>query len=481
MALLLVGISHNTAPIALREKVAFPPEAVGGALRLLHGRDHVEGAVIVSTCNRTELYLDVSLSAEGPKDIAAETVDWLAEYHGVAHGSSKDALHGSSYHAQDEEVVRHLMQVACGLDSMVLGEPQILGQIKSAYAVSEDLGVVGSRLHRVFQSAFAIAKQVRSDTAIGESPVSVAYAAVTLAGRIFSRLDQLRVLLIGAGQTVELAAVHLTARGVRHLTVANRTLDNALELVERIRTRAAAGRKDAAADSDIDIHGVLLSDIPARLAEADMVISSTNSQLPLLGRGAVGRALKQRKHRPMLLIDLAVPRDIELEVSELDDAYLYSVDDIGGVIEDSVRSRAEAAAQARLIIDRGVEEYLKGHRALSAVDTVTALRRQADAIREQELQRAAKSLGQGEEPKAVLEALARGLTRKLLHSPSVRLKEAGADGRDDIVRLANELYGLQDEGQLPPTSSTTGEALVSLAPPQGGSDNRPQSDERIDS
>ncbi|MGI9249732.1 MAG: glutamyl-tRNA reductase [Pseudohongiellaceae bacterium] len=423
MALLLVGISHNTAHIALREKVAFPPEVVGDALRHIHGRTEVEEVVIVSTCNRTELYLDISETTDAAdKANAKEIINWLAAHHSL----DSDELHKSSYCLSDEEVVGHLMRVACGLDSMVLGEPQILGQIKSAYAVSKDIGVVGTRLNHAFQAAFAIAKEVRTDTAIGENPVSVAYAAVTLAERLFSHLDRLHVLLIGAGQTIELAATHLIAKGVKHLVVANRTLDNALEIANRVNG-----------------HGVLLSDIPEQLTTADIVISSTNSQLPLLGKGAVEKALKQRKHKPMLLIDLAVPRDIEPEAGELDDAYLYSVDDISSVIEDSVKSRAQAAAQASSIIDRGVADYSKQLRSLSAVDTLTAFRRKAETIQAQELARAHKALEQGEDPQAILETLARGITRKLLHSPSVQLKQASAEGRDDIVQLAQELYELE--------------------------------------
>ena len=436
MALVLVGINHNTANIELREKVAFPPEIVESALAEIYALPPIREVVIVSTCNRTEIYLDfiegdseASASDELAQDRQlvdrqAEVVSWLSKFHDL----EASELEQCSYSFASEDVVRHLMKVSCGLDSMVLGEPQILGQIKSAYAVSKDQQVVEQSLGRAFEEAFSIAKQVRTDTAIGENPVSVAYAAVTLAERIFSDLPSLSVLLIGAGRTIELVVKHLVEKGVSEIVVANRTLDNALEIANRF-----------------DAHGVLLSDIPEQLIEADIVVSSTNSQLPLLGKGAVERALKQRKHKPMLLIDLAVPRDIEAEVSQIADAYLYSIDDISDVIEDSVKSRADAAAQAESIIERGVEDYRKGLRSLNAVSTLRAFRDKADAIREGELERALKALEKGESADAVLSGLARSLTQKLIHSPSVQMKKASAAGRDELLELTAELFELSSE------------------------------------
>ena len=439
MSLLLVGINHTTASIALREKVAFPPEIIGDALRDLFQQTGVEEAVIVSTCNRTEIYLGIAKTEEALEVQANDSplhanrllvdqrtivMDWLSAYHKL---ESED-LNECSYFYGDDDVVRHLMQVSCGLDSMILGEPQILGQIKSAYAVSRDLSVVGAGLGRAFEEAFSIAKEVRTDTAIGENPVSVAYAAVTLAERIFSDLTSLSALLIGAGRTIELVAKHLVEKGVTQIVVANRTLDNALEIAERF-----------------DAHGTLLSDIPEQLVNADIVVSSTNSQLPLLGKGAVERALKQRRHKPMLLVDLAVPRDIEQEVSQVADAYLYSIDDISGVIEDSQKSREEAAAQAKSIIDRGVDEYKKRVRSLHAVDTVRAFRDKANAIRELELDKAMKALEKGESATVVIEGLARTLTNKLIHSPSVQMKQASAEGRHDVLELIQQLYEIRNE------------------------------------
>ena len=436
MALVLIGINHNTANIETREKVAFPPEIVESALSEVYALPSVREAVIVSTCNRTEIYLDFAGDdAETPaSDEFAQdrqllgrhvkVVAWLSKFHDI----EASMLEQCSYTYASEDVVRHLMKVSCGLDSMVLGEPQILGQIKSAYAVSKGQEVVGQSLGRAFEEAFSIAKQVRTETAIGENPVSVAYAAVTLAERIFSDLPSLNVLLIGAGRTIELVVKHLVDKGVRQIVVANRTLDNALEIASRF-----------------DAHGVLLSDIPEQLVKADIVVSSTNSQLPLLGKGAVERALKQRKHKPMLLVDLAVPRDIEAEVSDIPDAYLYSIDDISAVIDDGVKSRADAAEQAESIIERGVENYRKQLRSLNAVSTLRALRDKASTIREKELERALTALEKGKSAEAVLTSLARSLTQKLVHSPSVQMKKASAQGRDELLKLTVELFELSSE------------------------------------
>jgi len=438
MALVLIGINQNTANIEMREKVAFPPKIVESALAEIYALPPIREVVIVSTCNRTEIYLDfVEGDSEAPAgdtlaqnrqllDRQAQVVAWLSKFHDL----EASELEQCCYSYASEDVVRHLMKVSCGLDSMVLGEPQILGQIKSAYAVSKGQQVVEQSLGRAFEEAFSIAKQVRTDTAIGENPVSVAYAAVTLAERIFSDLPSLSVLLIGAGRTIELVVKHLVDKGVSEIVVANRTLDNALEIANRF-----------------DAHGVLLSDIPEQLIKADIVVSSTNSQLPLLGKGAVERALKQRKHKPMLLVDLAVPRDIEAQVSEIADAYLYSIDDISAVIDDGVKSRADAAKQAEFIIERGVEDYRKALRSLNAVSTLRALRDKADAIREKELERALKMLDKGESAEAVLSSLARSLTQKLVHSPSVQMKKASAAGRDELLELTAELFELSSESE----------------------------------
>jgi len=439
MALVIAGINHNTANVALREKVAFPPEVVAVAIKQLNALENVEEVVIVSTCNRTELYLSLDLiknpdnvdlrvveeleQHENLNEIQAMIINWLGHFHQL----DNDEIHSCSYFHWQENVVRHLMKVCCGLDSMVLGEPQILGQIKSSFAVSKELDVIGVNLGKVFQEAFSVAKEVRTDTAIGENPVSVAYAAVTLAERIFSDLPSLSALLIGAGRTIELVARHLSEKGLNTIVVANRTLERAVEL-----------------GSKFEGHGVLLSDIPEQLPLADIVVSSTNSQLPLLGKGAVEKASKQRRHKPMLLIDLAVPRDIEAEVGDVPDAYLYSIDDIRSVIDDNVKSRNEAAAQAQLIIDRGVDDYQRHVRSLNAVGTLRAFRNKAEAIRTQEMDKALRALEKGESAATVLDTLARGITNKLIHAPTVKMKHASADGRDELMELVQELFDLEN-------------------------------------
>jgi len=435
MSLLLVGINHKTADISLREKVAFPPEIISDALRQIRTLPGIREVVLLSTCNRTELYINGVHSTFSDDDQSKQCKDslvnqrvnqvvgWLADFHKF---QSSD-LRNSIYSLSGVEVVKHLMKVSCGLDSLVLGEPQILGQIKSAFALAKDLNLVDSSLNRVFNAAFSIAKEVRTDTAIGENPVSVAYAATLLAERIFSDLESLSILLIGAGRTIELVATHFKEKRVSSITVANRTLDNALEIAHKFKGK-----------------GVLLSDIPEQLEAVDIVVSSTNSQLPLLGKGSVERALQRRKHRPMLLIDLAVPRDIEAQVGDIADAYLYSIDDISGAIEDNVKSRSEAAIQAETIIDRGAREYVKQLRSLNAVSTLKAFRDKTDQIRSKEVERAMKSLNNGDSAEKVLESLARAITNKFTHAPSVQLRHASSEGRTELIDLMNELFELED-------------------------------------
>ena len=436
MSLILVGINHKTAEISLREKVAFPPEIIRDALREVRKLDSVDEVVLLSTCNRTELYINGIQTTSSDEDNneqlrdllvqqrVEEVVEWLANFHNL----QSDALIKSIYSLSGQEVVKHLMKVSCGLDSLVLGEPQILGQIKSAFALAKDLNLVDSSLSRAFNAAFSIAKEVRTETAIGENPVSVAYAATLLAERIFSNLESLSILLIGAGRTIELVATHFKEKKVSRITVANRTLDNALEIAHKYEGK-----------------GVLLSDIPEQLEVADIVVSSTNSQLPLLGKGSVERALQRRKHRPMLLIDLAVPRDIEAQVGDIADAYLYSIDDISGAIEDNVTSRSEAAIQAEIIIDRGLHKFGKQLRSLNAISTLRAFRDKVDQIRGAEVERAMKSLKNGDPAEQVLESLARAITNKFTHAPSVQLKNASSEGRNELIDLMNELFELKNE------------------------------------
>lgn len=418
MAFLALGINHKTASVDVRERVAFTPEQMVEALRQLCRETLSREAAILSTCNRSELYLEMEQPL--PDNVLA----WLAHYHHL----SLDELRACAYIHEDNEAVQHMMRVASGLDSMILGEPQILGQMKSAYAVAREAGTVGPLLGRLFQATFNTAKSVRTDTAIGENPVSVAFAAVSLAKQIFSDLNRSQALLIGAGETITLVARHLYEQGVKRIVVANRTLERASHLAEQF-----------------GAHTILLADIPEELPNSDIVISSTASQLPILGKGAVERALKQRKHKPMFMVDIAVPRDIEPEVSELDDVYLYTVDDLHEVITENLKSRQGAAQAAEKLVLAGVDEFMHRLRELAAVDVLRAYRQQAEQMRDDELARAQRQLANGVAPDQVLAALARSLTNKLLHAPSVQLKKLSAEGRIDALALAQELFAL-DEG-----------------------------------
>jgi len=417
MGLLALGINHKTAPVAVREQVAFAPEHMPVALQKVAHDLSLEEVVILSTCNRTELYCVSEL--EGSRAV----LEWLGDHHCLNH----DELARCSYAYWDEAAVRHVMRVASGLDSMVLGEPQILGQIKSAYAVASEARTVGSHLTRLFQETFAVAKQVRTETSIGKNPVSVAYAAVNLAQHIFADLKDTQALLVGAGKTIDLVARHLRQNGVERMTVANRTLSRAQQLVDNFGAKA-----------------VLLADIPEQLEHADIVITSTASQLPLLGKGAVERALKKRKHRPMYMVDIAVPRDIEPEVGNLPDVYLYSVDDLEQVIDENMRSREVAAQEAEQLVELGAVNMMRSLRELDAVATLKAYRNKAETIRNRELEKALKQLSNGQEPEQVLKYFARALTNKLIHTPSIQLKKASADGRKDVMSWAQELFELSD-------------------------------------
>jgi len=419
MQLFAFGVNHRTAAVDIREKVAFSPEEVPVALNAALKSDGVKEVAIISTCNRTEIYVAGS---------ADERVvsHWLSDYKHV----NMEMLARSYFSHRDEYAIQHMMRVAAGLDSLILGEPQILGQIKSAYTVARECGAIGSLLNQAFQHSFSIAKRVRTETAIGESPVSVAYATVSLAQQIFSDLSDLDALLIGAGETIELVVQHLHQKGVRSITVANRTLSRAEELARNYGARA-----------------ILLSEIPDHLHAADMVITSTASQLPILGKGAVESALKQRRHKPMFMVDIAVPRDIEPEVARLRDVYLYTVDDLKDVIEENRRSRENAARSAEKIIEEGLESWRKQLRGLNAVGTIRAFRQNVEEIRDGELQKALAALERGQPAEDVLANLARGLTNKLLHAPTLKLKQAGEEGWDDHIRIAHDLFNLHGDTQ----------------------------------
>ncbi|WP_029134776.1 glutamyl-tRNA reductase [Sedimenticola selenatireducens] len=418
MALITLGLNHKTAPIDIRERLTFGPDIIVAALRSLSERPGIDEAVILSTCNRTELYCAHTRS--GREEICA----WLGEFHGL----EQETISPFLYSYQDQECVRHLLKVASGLDSMVLGEPQILGQVKQAFQTANDASATGKFLGRLFQHTFSVAKQVRTDTAIGHSPVSVAFAAVSLARQIFSDLSQQTALLIGAGETIELAARHLHQHGIGRIIVANRTLEKAHQL---------AGQFDGFA--------IGLTEIPNHLAEADIVISSTASPLPVVGKGTVESALKKRKHQPIFMVDIAVPRDIESEVSELNDIYLYTVDDLQEVIQENLRSRQEAAEQAVEIVDLHVDEFMGWLRSLDAVGMIQDYRRQAERMRDEVLERALKQMQSGKSPEESLRFLAHTLTNKLLHTPSTQIRQAGFEGQSEILEAANTLFQISDK------------------------------------
>ncbi|NQY27319.1 MAG: glutamyl-tRNA reductase [Piscirickettsiaceae bacterium] len=417
MQFVTYGINHNTAPVHIRENIAFNDALLPVALKSLKQHENVLEAVIVSTCNRTEIYCYLSDECD---HIVKE---WLHQFHNQTAGSLNDYL----YRYKDDDAIRHLLRVACGLDSMVLGEPQILGQIKTAYSQALNTKTLGKSLGRLFQHAFTVAKQVRTDTAIGNSPVSVAFAAVNLAKQIFSNLADSTALLIGAGETIELAARHLHDNGIGRIIIANRTVERAHNLAMQINGYA-----------------ISLSEIPAHLAEADIVISSTASQLPILGKGAVERALKERKRRPMFMVDIAVPRDIEPEVGDLEDVYLYCVDDLHEIIDENLQSRREAALQAEDIIDSQVENFMAWLRTQDAVPVIRAIRDRAKLESECLLDKAKKQLEQGLDAELVITELARTLTKKLLHEPSRQLRQSGFNTENNLIEAARKLFNIKE-------------------------------------
>ncbi len=418
MHLLAFGINHHTAPVDIREKAAFAADKLANALREVTASGAVNEAAIVSTCNRTELYCGLDSAHDG------QVIEWFCQYHRLNHSD----VHPYLYRHPDQAAVKHVFRVAAGLDSMILGEPQILGQMKEAFAAAHKAGATGKILNRLFQQTFTVAKQVRTDTAIGASAVSVASAAVRLAMQIFNKISEQTVLLIGAGDMIELCARHLKDQGVGHMIVANRTVERA-QLVA----------------SQFGAEAISLAEMPSRLADADIVISSTASQLPILGKGAVERALKMRKHRPMFLVDIAVPRDIEAEVSELNDVYLYSIDDLREVVQGNIESRQEAAREAEKIIDTQVVDFMHWVKSLNAVPTIRALRESADALREAELERARRRLARGDDPTKVIEQLARALTNKFTHAPTDVLRKADHEGNSALLEAARRLFDLNEE------------------------------------
>jgi glutamyl-tRNA reductase len=416
MTLIALGINYNTAPVAIRERLAFPADILDNTLKNLRSVRDVSEAAILSTCNRTEFYCHTKNDDQSP------LIHWIADIQQLQPTEFTPYL----YSYKDIQSIRHMFRVACGLDSMILGEPQILGQMKTAYHAANQAGTLGKNLSKLFHHTFSTAKKVRTDTAIGSSPVSVAFAAVQLSQQIFDKLSEQTALLIGAGETIELTARHLHQHGIGRIIIANRTYDKAHALAMQFNGFAIA-----------------LSEIPDHLAEADIVVSSTASQLPILGKGRVESAIKKRKHKPMFMVDLAVPRDIEAEVGQLSDVYLYTVDDLQNTINQNMDSRRRAAEQAEEIIDTQVEHFLAWLRSQGAQETIRDYRYQAEMTRDEVLQKALAQLNSGASADEVLQRLAHTLTNKLIHTPCTQLREAGANERHDLIAASREIFKLR--------------------------------------
>jgi glutamyl-tRNA reductase len=420
MPLHVLGLNHTTAPIDLRERLTVPENQLQQALGALLEVPGVEHAVLLSTCNRTEIYAQISTSDE------PLLTHWLAEYRGVA----RELLDHHTYQHTEMQAVQHLFRVACGLDSLILGEPQILGQVKQAWSLAHRCRAVQGQLDRLFQQTFATAKLVRTETQIGSHPVSVAYASVKLARQLFSQLDQSCVMLIGAGETVELVAQHLDNAKVKRLLIANRTLS---------RAQALASQHSG--------YALPLSDVARHLAEADIIISATASPGTVVSMADAEAALRQRKHRPMLFIDLAVPRDIDTAVSALDDVYLYTVDDLNHVLEESRSFRQQAARSAEDLIALHAEHFFAELRALDHQSGVLKLRQQVHDLRTAQLEKARQALARGEDPAAVLEILANQLSNKILHGPTAVWKQAALDGNLELLRAAEQLFQIDTDAE----------------------------------
>jgi len=415
MSLYTLGLNHRTAPLDVREAIAFQPDAMGTALRDLLGQPKVKEAAILSTCNRTELYVRGS----EPEPV----VRWLEGFHHVP----QDSLSPYIYTLPRDRAITHAFRVASGLDSMILGEPQILGQMKQAVRQAESAGTLGLVLNRLFQRTFAVAKDVRTNTDIGSASISMAAASVKLAERIFPSIAGQRLLLIGAGEMIELTATHFAAKKPRSITIANRTLERGKELAARFGADA-----------------ITLNEVPERLPEFDIVVTCTASSLPILGKGLLERVVKARRHAPVFIVDLAVPRDVEPEAGDLDDVFLYSVDDLSNVVKDNLNIRRESVAQAEQMIATQAESFLRWLEGRAVVPMISALHGHHDELRAAELERARKLLLSGTPPEQVLELLARGLTNKFLHAPTQALNQAGDAERAELAAAFERIYNLPD-------------------------------------
>jgi glutamyl-tRNA reductase len=416
MELVAFGLNHQTAPLAIREQVAFGVQDLRPALRDLVEHQPVREAAILSTCNRTEIYC----ATPDPRHVP----QWLAQYHRL----STDRLEPYLYELPRDRAVSHVFRVASGLDSMVIGEAQILGQMKTAVRSAEEAGTLGTVLHKLFQRTFSVAKEVRTHTDIGANSVSMAAAAVRIAEGIYPSIDRQAVLFVGAGEMIDLCAAHFCARTPRKVMFANRTLERGQQLAQRYGGEAMA-----------------LAELPEAIAQYDIVVTCTASQLPIIGKGLVERALKTRRRRPMLVVDLAVPRDVEREVASLDDVFLYTVDDLGKVVQQGLDLRQAAVSEAEAIITRGVDDFMHWLQTRELVPTIRALRDHAERTRRHEVERALKALARGDDPQSVLEALSHGLTNKFLHAPTHALHGAEERDRDQLVALLSRLYAIPRE------------------------------------
>jgi glutamyl-tRNA reductase len=414
MSLVVVGINHRTAPVEVRERVVFEPARIPDALQQLRQIPDVHETVIVSTCNRTELYCVTDNVGQ------AELGEWLQRYHGI--GISLDH---SLYHHDEQKAVSHAFAVASGLDSMVLGEPQILGQLKDAYRVAQEAGTTGPVLNRLFQSAFSVAKRVRTETKIGANAVSVASAAVAMARTVFASFENRTALFVGAGETVALAARHLYADGLRRMIIANRSVDRARELAA-------------------EFHGfaIGLDEIPSHLKEADIVVASTAAPHSIITRHMTEQALRARKRKPMFMVDIAVPRDIDADVAELEDVYLFTVDDLQSVVNENLEGRRQAAREANELIQSEVERFTHTLRTRDAAPVIRRLREEAERTRQRTLEQARQMLSHGKSQEEVLNFLANTLTNRLIHAPSQRLRDAAEAGDGEIIETIADIYRL---------------------------------------
>lgn len=415
MHVLSIGLNHTTAPVEVRERAAVAAEHLDDALRDISKRGEIEEATILSTCNRTEVYCQV------PDSNIEIVSDWLCDFHEL----KKDEVAPYLYSFPDQAAVKHAFRVAAGLDSMVIGEPQILGQMKTAFATAHKNGNTGKVLNRLFQHTFSVAKEIRTSTSIGSHAVSVAYAAVSLSKQIFSDIAKQTVLLVGAGETIELTCRHLYAQGVRDIIIANRTVERAEGLAKEFGAQV-----------------ISLHELPTRLPDADMVFSSTASTLPILGKGAFESALKKRKNKPVLVVDLAIPRDVEPEVGDLGNVYLYTVDDLQQVVNQGIESRKNAAVEAEKIVEEQTLQFMHWFQNLQSIPTIRQLRDRTSSITESELISARKRLNAGDDPGAVLEQFAHALSRKFMHHPTESLRQKHDE---TLLAATRELFGLDDQ------------------------------------